>query len=66
MKNLSELKKEIENELKKSVTIEEASDCVNLRYVAAIGNIVVAEIYKSFDKDFKEIRVIRYTDNEIY
>ena len=50
----------IENNLKKTVQFAKSSDCINLLYTAKINGITVANVYKSFDKNFNQIEVIKY------
>jgi hypothetical protein len=52
----------IENNLGKKVEFIKANDCVNLLYTAKINGLTVANVYKSFDKNFNQIEVIRYVN----
>ena len=59
----TELKNQIESVLGKTVTLEPASDCANLLFSAKIEGITYATVYKSFDRNFKPIQIIRYTQD---
>ena len=65
MKNFEQIKQEIERRLNNRIVLKNASDCVNLLYIATINNIIVARIYKSFDKSFNKIIKINYTGVEL-
>ena len=52
----------IENKLNKSVKFFEANDGANLLYTATIDGLTVANVYKSFDKNFKKIEIIKYVN----
>jgi len=54
----------IEKKLGKSVQFSKASDCVNLLYTAKIDGVEVANVYKSFDKNFNQIEIIRYCNRD--
>ena len=59
---MTNLKNIIELKLKKLITLEKASDNVNLLYTAKINGLTVANVYKSFDKNLNQIEIIRYTN----
>ena len=59
----TELKNQIESVLQKPVTLEPASDCANLLFSAKIEGITYANVYKSFDPNFKPIQIIRYAQD---
>ena len=50
----------IENKLNKSVQLVKATDGFNLLYTAKINGLTVANVYKSFDKNFNQVEIIRY------
>ena len=50
----------IEKKLGKKVIIVKDNDGANLLYSAHFNGMIVASIYKSFDKNFNTIEVIRY------
>jgi len=54
----------IENNLGKSVEFSKATDGVNLLYTAKIDGLTVANVYKSFDKNFNQIEIIRYVNQD--
>ena len=54
------IKLQIEKTLKTSVELIKATDCVNLMYEAIVKGVRVASVYKSFDKNFNQIMIIRY------
>lgn len=54
----------IEKKLGKSVEFFKASDGVNLLYSAKINGLTVANVYKSFDKNFNQIEIIRYVSQD--
>ena len=56
------LKNTIETTLNKKVNFEKATDCINLLYTAKIDGLTVANVYKSFDKNYNPIQVIRYVN----
>ena len=51
----------IEKKLGKKVIIVKDNDGANLLYSAKINGITVAHIYKSFDKNYNQIEIIRYS-----
>ena len=57
------IKLEIEKTLKTSVELIKATDCANLMYEAFVKGIRVASVYKSFDKNFNQIMIIRYPND---
>lgn len=59
MKNLQAT---IEKKLGKKVEFVKSSDRVNLLYTAKINGLTVANVYKSFDKQYNQIEIIRYTN----
>jgi hypothetical protein len=59
---MTNLKSTIENKLGKKVIIELANDGANLLYTAKVNNLTVANVYKSFDKNFNQIKIIRYVN----
>jgi hypothetical protein len=56
----------IENKLGKKVNFNKINDGANLLFTATIAGITVANVYKSFDKNFNQIFLIRYTEADIY
>lgn len=65
MEKYNEIKQEIEQHLKNTIVLKNDSDCVNLLYTATINDIIVARVYKSFDKNFNKITKINYTYAEL-
>ena len=59
MKNLQAT---IEKKLGKKVELVKSSDRVNLLFTAKINGLTVANVYKSFDKQYNQIEIIRYTN----
>jgi len=59
MKNLQTT---IEKKLGKKVQFVKSSDGINLLYTAKINGLTVANVYKSFDKQYNQIEIIRYTN----
>lgn len=59
MKNLQET---IEKKLGKKVELIKETDGANLLYEAKINGLTVARVYKSFDKEYNKIEIIRYTN----
>jgi len=57
---MTNLQTTIEKKLGKSVQFFKSSDGVNLLYTAKIDGLTVANVYKSFDKNFNQIQIIRY------
>ena len=51
----------IEKKLGKKVEYVKANDGANLLYTANVNGVIVANIYKSFDRNFNQIEIIRYT-----
>jgi hypothetical protein len=59
---MSNIKLQIENKLKTQVKLIESNDGANLQFEAiANDGTVLAKIYKSFDKNFNKIQVVKYT-----
>lgn len=58
------LQTKIEKKIGKSVEFYKANDGVNLRYTAKIDGLTVANVYKSFDKNFNQIEIIRYVSQD--
>lgn len=56
------LKNTIETTFNKKVNFEKTTDGVNLLYTAKIDGLTVANVYKSFDKNYNQIQVIRYVN----
>ena len=52
----------IENKLQKEVKFFKSNDGANLIYTATIDGLSVANVYKSFDKYFNQIEIIRYVN----
>lgn len=61
---MTNLQTTIEKKLGKSVEFSKASDGVNLLYTAKINGLTVANVYKSFDKNFNQIEIIRYVSED--
>jgi hypothetical protein len=59
---ITNLKTTIENKIGKSVQFYKTNDNVNLLYTAKINGLTIANVYKSFDKNFNQIEIIRYVN----
>jgi hypothetical protein len=59
------LKNTIEAKLNKTVNFFKATDGANLLYTATINGCTVANVYKSFDKNFNSITIIRYNNEAL-
>ena len=59
---MTTVKNTIETKLNKSIDLMPASDGVNLLYTAISNGVNVANVYKSFDQNFKPTHIIRYVN----
>ena len=59
---MTDLQKTIENKLQKAVNFSKETDGANLIYTAKIDGLSVANVYKSFDKNFNQIVIIKYVN----
>lgn len=59
---MESLQKTIETKLGKKVNFESATDGANLLFTAKIDGLTVANVYKSFDTNYNNIKIIRYTE----
>ncbi len=57
---MNTLQTAIENKLGKKVDFSKSSDGVNLIFTAKVDGVTVANVYKSFDHNLKQIAIIRY------
>ena len=59
---MTTLQNTIETKLGKKVSFEKATDGANLLFTAKVEGLTVANVYKSFDKNYNTINIIRYVN----